>query len=107
MSKPWQILKESDLEVYNFPGATNPEQALVSINQWVNKFGYALTYQSTGQAKGYTVFKGQTLGNGGGLNWVAAFKATGHGVVGIACGANISTGTSFQQTIMTILNTLQ
>jgi hypothetical protein len=97
----------ADLEIYSFPGATNPEQALIAINQWVNKFGYALTYQSTGQAGGYTVFKGQTLGNGGGLNWVAAFKATSNGVVGIACGANITTGNTYQQTIMTILNTLQ
>ncbi len=97
----------ADLEVYSFPGATHPEQALIAINQWVNKFGYALTYQASGQANGYTVFKGQTLGNGGGLNWVAAFKATGNGVVGIACGANINTGTTYQQTVMNIINTLQ
>jgi hypothetical protein len=97
----------ADLEVYSFPGATNPEQALVIINQWVNKFGYALTYQATGQANGYTVFKGQTLGEGGGLNWVAAFKVAGNGVVGIASGANITTGTTHQQTVMTILNSLQ
>jgi hypothetical protein len=97
----------ADLEVYSFPGYTNPGQALVAINQWVNKFGYQLKYQTTGQAKGYTVYSGQTLGSGGGLNWVAAFKATGNGVVGIATGANINTGTTHQQTVMKILNSLQ
>ena len=97
----------ADLEVYSFPGYTNAGQALVAINQWVSKFGYSLKYQTTGQAKGYTVFSGQTLGSGGGLNWVAAFKATGNGVVGIATGANINTGTTHQQTVMKILNSLQ
>jgi len=97
----------ADVEVYSFPGYNNPQQALVAINQWVNKFGYALQYQTTGQANGYTVFKGQTLGSGGGLNWVAAFKVTGNGVVGIATGANINTGTTHQQTVMKILNSLQ
>jgi hypothetical protein len=96
-----------DVEVYNFPGYNDPQQALVSINQWVNKFGYSLNYQSTGQAKGYTIFNGQTIGSGGGLNWVAAFKATGNSVVGIAAGANINTGTTHQQTIMKIINSLQ
>lgn len=97
----------ADVEVYSFPGYNNPQQALVAINQWVNKFGYSLQYQATGQANGYTVFKGQTLGSGGGLNWVAAFKVTGNGVVGIATGANINTGTTHQQTVMKILNSLQ
>jgi hypothetical protein len=93
--------------VYSFPGYNNPGQALVAINQWVNRFGYSLQYQSTGQGGGYTVYRGQTLGNGGGINWVAAFKATGNGVVGIATGANINTGSTYSQTITKILSTLQ
>lgn len=97
----------ADVEVYSFPGYNNPQQGLVAINQWVNKFGYSLQYQTTGQANGYTVFKGQTIGSGGGLNWVAAFKVTGNGVVGIATGANMNTGTTHQQTVMKILNSLQ
>jgi hypothetical protein len=97
----------ADVEVYSFPGATNPEQALQGINQWVNKFGYSLTYKATGQANGYTVFQGQTKGSGGGLNWYAAFKAANGGVVGIATGANINTGNTHYQTIMKILNSLQ
>jgi hypothetical protein len=97
----------ADVEVYSFSGYNNPQQALISINQWVNKFGYNLQYQATGQAKGYTIYSGQTLSSQGGLNWVAAFKATGNGVVGIATGANINTGTTYQQTIMNILNSIQ
>ena len=98
----------ADVEVYSFPGYNNPEQALIAINQWVNKFGYTLHYQTTGQANGYTVFSGQTLAaNGAGINWAAAFKVAGGGVVGIASGANINTGTAYKQTIMTILNSLQ
>ncbi|MBS1511941.1 MAG: hypothetical protein JST86_13925 [Bacteroidetes bacterium] len=97
----------ADVEVYSFPGYNNPEQALVSINRWVNQFGYSLQYQSTGQARGYTVYNGQTTSGNAGITWMAAFKATGSGVVGIAVGANMNTGTTYHQTISTILNTLQ
>jgi hypothetical protein len=97
----------ADVEVYSFPGYTEPQQALTSINQWVKKFGYSLQYKATGQAGGYTVYNGQTIANGGGLNWYAAFKATGNGVVGIATGANMNTGNTHYPTIMKILNSLQ
>jgi uncharacterized membrane protein YgcG len=94
--------------VYNFPGFKNPEQALQSINQWVGKFGYGMQYQSSGQANGYTIFSGQT-GNASGpaFNWLAAFKATGNGVTGLTAGANANTGTTYQQTLLKIINTLQ
>ena len=97
----------ADVEVYSFAGYTNPQQGLESIKQWVNKFGYSLQYQQTGQANGYTLYRGQTTGSGGGLNWVAAFKANSNGVVGIATGANMNTGTTHEQTILKILNSLQ
>jgi len=97
----------ADVEIYSYPGYTNPEQALISINQWVNKFGYALQYKVTGQANGYTIFAGQTKGARGSIWWVAAFKATSAGVIGIASGANTSTGTKYQQTITNIISSLQ
>jgi uncharacterized membrane protein YgcG len=96
------------VEVYNFPGYNNPDQALKSINQWVGRYGYGLQYQSSGQVNGYTIYNGQT-GNASGatLNWVAAFKATGNGVAGVAAGAYANTGTTHQQTLLKIINTLQ
>ncbi len=96
------------VEVYNFSGYSSAGQAMQAIQQFVSQFGYSLQYQQSGQANGYTVFNGQTLaGNGAGLNWVAAFKSTGNGVAGIAAGAYINTGTTYQQTLLKIINTLQ
>ena len=96
------------VSVYNFPGLNNPEQALQSINQWVGKFGYGLQYKNAGQANGYTIFNGQT-GNASGaaFNWMAAFKSTGNGVTGLTAGANANTGTTYQKTLLKIINTLQ
>lgn len=100
--------KTANVQVYSFPGFNQPSQALDAINQSLAQYGWGLKYQATGQANGYTIFNGQT-GNSGGavLNWVAAFKATGSGVVGIATGANVNTGTTHQQTILKILNSIQ
>lgn len=100
--------KTANVQVYSFPGFNQPAQALDAINQSMSQYGYGLQYQVTGQANGYTIFNGQT-GNSNGvtINWVAAFKATGSGVSGIAAGASANTGTTHQQTIMKILNTIQ
>jgi hypothetical protein len=96
------------VEVYNFPGYNNPDQALTSINQWVGRYGFGLQYKTTGQANGYTIYNGQTgNANGATLNWVAAFKANGNGVAGIAAGAYANTGATHQQTLLKILNTIQ
>jgi hypothetical protein len=95
-------------EVFSFSGYTNPEQAIQSMNKWVGKYGYSLQYKTSGQVNGYTIFNGQTgNANGTAVNWVAAFKANGNGVVGIAAGANANTGTTHQPTLLKILNTLQ
>jgi hypothetical protein len=100
--------KSAYLEVYNFSGMSNPDQALQSINRHVNQFGYSLQYQQTGQANGFTVYRGQT-GNASGvaLNWFAAFKPTNGGVAGITVGAYANTGNTHQQTMLNILNTAQ
>ncbi|MGC4103665.1 hypothetical protein [Ferruginibacter sp.] len=98
----------ANVQVYSFPGYNRPDQGLQLINQSMAQYGYGLQYQTTGQAKGYTFYNGQT-GNAGGatLNWVGAFKVTGSGVEGITVGANANTGSTFQQTVMTILNSVQ
>lgn len=100
--------RTANVQVYNFPGLRSPEQGLQTINQSIAQYGYGLQYQATGQVNGYTIYNGQT-GNSSGvlLNWVGALKATGSGVVGITVGANANTGTTHQQTIMKILNTIQ
>ena len=100
--------KTASIQVYSFPGFNQPAQALDAINQSLAQYGYGLQYQATGQANGYTIFNGQTgNSNGAMLNWVAAFKATGNGVSGIAAGATANTGTTHQQTLLKILNSIQ
>lgn len=96
------------VEVYQFAGYNNAEQAIAAIQQYVSRFGARLQYKNAGQTNsGYTIYSGQTIYNGGGLNWMAAFKASGDGVTGIAAGANMSTGTKYQPTIITILNSIK
>ncbi len=96
------------IEVYNFQGYNNPDQAMYAIQQFVASFGGTLQYQRSGQTNnGYIVYNGSTYYDQGGLNWVAAFKQTGNGVAGLAIGANAVTGTRYQSTVMNILNTLQ
>ena len=100
--------RSANVQVYSFPGFNQPAQALDAINQSLAQYGYGLQYQASGQVNGYTIFNGQTgNSNGAMLNWVAAFKATGNGVAGIAAGANANTGTTHQQTLLKILNTIQ
>jgi hypothetical protein len=95
-------------EVYSFAGFTNPEQAIYAIQQFVYSKGGGLQYQQAGQTNsGYTVFSGQTFYNGGGLNWVAAFRQNGNGVSGIAVGADVNTGAKYQNVIMNIINSLR
>ncbi len=96
------------IEVYNFPGYTNPKQALTAINEWQKTFGFNLTYKQLGQENGYTLFKGSTGSRGNiAVNWVAAFKVSGSSVSGIIAGANAFTGSKHEQTLLNILNTLQ
>jgi hypothetical protein len=98
----------ANVQVYSFPGLNSPVQALQAIDRYVNASGYGLQYQATGQANGFSIFSGQTVNSyGPALNWLAGFKATGNGVVGVTIGANANTGTIHQKTILKILNTLQ
>jgi hypothetical protein len=98
----------ANVQVYSFPGLNNPVQALQAIDRFINAYGSGLQYQATGQANGFSIFSGQTLNSYGPvLNWLAGFKTTGNGVVGVTIGANANTGTTHQKTILKILNTLQ
>jgi len=96
------------VEVYQFNGYSNGEQAIGAIQQFVSNYGAQLQYSPAGQTNsGYTIYNGQTSYNGGSINWMAAFKQTSNGVVGIAVGANGNTGTKYQSTIVKILNTIR
>lgn len=96
------------VEVYNFAGYQHPQQALALYNQYINGFGGSIQYQQAGVTNsGYEIYNGQTALNGQVINWMAAFKRTGNGVVGISSGANSSTGTRFQSTVLNIINSLQ
>lgn len=97
------------VSVYQFNGYGSPDQALYAIQQFVyNNSGGGVQYQQAGTTNsGYTIYNGQTLYQNNGLNWMAAFKPTGNGIVGIAVGANMATGSKYQNTVMTIINSLK
>ncbi len=94
-----------DVEVYNFPGYSTGQQAIMAIQQHVNGNGMYLQYQAAGQSGGFAMFNGTTSGSGFSLNWVAAFKNTGNGVAGIAIGAYA--GVNAEATAQKILGTLR
>lgn len=96
------------VEVYNFSGYQSSQQALDAYQQYISGYGGYLQYQQAGVTNsGYEIYNGQTTLNGQVINWMAAFKSTGNGVVGISSGANSATGTRFQSTVLQIINSLQ
>ncbi len=96
------------VEVYQFNGYQSGEQAIRAIQQFVAGFGAQLQYQSSGRTpEGYEIFSGQTSVGNFAIVWMAAFKPTGNGVSGIAVGANTSTGTQYNSTLVNILNSFQ
>lgn len=93
------------IEVYNFSGYSNGQQAITAIQQYVSQMGGYLQYQNVGQDRGFDVFNGTTTIGSGGVNWVAAFKRTNNGIAGIAIGANF--GVNAEATATKILGTLR
>ncbi|MEO7047930.1 MAG: hypothetical protein ABI091_21710 [Ferruginibacter sp.] len=98
-----------DVEVYNFPGASSPEQAMKAIQQHVRtvgaNMGMQVQYQPAGQADGFTLYSGVTGNQNVSINWVAGFKNTGNGIAGIAVGAE--SHVNGKATAEKIFNTLQ
>jgi hypothetical protein len=97
----------TDVEVYVFPGYTNPASGMAAIAQYINNRGLGMycQYQNAGQSGNFSLFSGTTSGSGFVLNWVAAFKATGNGVAGIAIGA--MQDVNAEATAQKILSTLR
>lgn len=98
----------ANAEIYSFSGTNSPEAALNYLNQYVSNYGGGMQFQKSGASGGYEVYNGvTTVPNVVAINWVAAFKPQGNGLVGLLLGANSQSGTKYQSTIMNILNTLQ
>ena len=96
------------VEVYSFAGYQSPQQALAAYQQYISGFGGYLQYQQAGVTiPGYEIYNGQTTAGGQVINWMAALKTTGNGVVGISSGANSATGNQYQSTVLNIINSLQ
>lgn len=96
------------VEVYSFPGYQSAQQALAAYQQYITGFGGYLQYQQAGVTNsGYEIYNGQTTAGGQVINWMAALKTTGNGVIGISSGANSATGTQYQSTVLNIINSLQ
>ena len=97
--------KNTYIEVYSFPGFSNPEQGIRTLQQAVSKYGGTLRYQTVGQAGNYTIFNGSTVIGNFSANWLAAFKNNGNSVAGIAVGA--LRGVNAKATIEKIISTLR
>ena len=96
------------VEVYQFAGYNDAAQAVEAVQQYVSGLGGRLQYKTKAQNKtGYTLYSGQTFFNQGGINWIAAFKSSGNGVVGIAAGANLNTGAKYKTDVLNIINSLR
>jgi hypothetical protein len=96
------------VEVYKFDGYSSIDQAMSTLKQWLGQYGANVSYKAAGRTNaGYTILNGQTSYNGGAINWMAAFKSSANGIVGIASGANDATGTKYQSTVATIINSLR
>jgi hypothetical protein len=96
------------VEVYQFNGYNNSQEALGAIQQYVAGYGGQLSYQGTGRSNsGHDMFNGVTSIGNISIIWIAAFKSTGNGVVGIAAGANGATGTRYQKPLENIIRSIQ
>ena len=94
-------------EVYKFNGYQSPQQALQYMQQIIStNYGGMLQYQPSGQMRNYQLYNGTTQVNDILLGWVAAFKPTSSGIVGIVAGANQQAGNQ-TRTIANIINSLQ
>lgn len=100
-------LNEAYLEVYEFQGFNNPEQAILSIQQHIQSKGAMMQYAITGQEQGFTLFNGQTFGGYEILTWIAAFKPVHGGVAGIAVGMSSNAQNNYENEISNILNSLR
>lgn len=76
-------------------------QQVISTN-----YGGMLQYQPSGQMRNYQLYSGTTQVNDILLGWVAAFKQSSGGIVGIVAGANQQAGNQ-TKTVANIINSLQ
>jgi hypothetical protein len=96
------------VEVYKFDGVNDIQQVANALKQYLQQYGADLTYKVVGKtSSGFTILNGQTTYNGGAINWMAAFKTSANGMVGISAGANDATGTKYQSTVTAIVNSLK
>jgi len=74
------------VELYNVPGAYNPEQAAAYIRTTLARMGENVTYSEAGSYNGFTRFNGTTYNGQAALKWVGFFKNSGSGVEGVVVG---------------------
>jgi len=73
------------LNVYEFPQMSDPGQALAAMTRAFAGAGMQLRY-STNIDNGTTMVRGSTYSNRGTLNWLAQFRRTRGGVLGVVFG---------------------
>ena len=97
------------VEIYEFPGASNANQAIQAIKNHVQRvgasMGYRITSEKIGDENGFSLYRGETGNQNMMHRWVAAFKNVSGGVAGIAVGSEASLNT--QATATKIFNSLR
>ncbi|HZY40355.1 MAG TPA: hypothetical protein VFE53_27075 [Mucilaginibacter sp.] len=78
--------KTGMVELYNVPGAYNPEQAAAYIRTSLARMGENVTYSEAGNYNGFTRFNGTTYNGQATLKWVGFFKNSNSGVEGVVVG---------------------
>lgn len=99
----------ANIQIYEFPGASSPEQALQILQQQILNMGSSIQYSVAGKSGNFTVAQGITSGGGPTpFQWTAAFKPVNGGVAGITIGAYQGyEPANYQQQMITILNSLR
>ena len=98
----------ASIEVYEFPGANNPDMALYQLSQIFASAGVSLTYQKGGASRnGFQQYNGMSSSMAGTYQWTAFFKRTGSGVSGIAVGTGAASFAQMQGVFNNILSTVK
>lgn len=93
----------SQVEVYKFPGASNPQQAMAYIRNVISRLGENVQYQQSGNIGDIVRFDGTSSTGSGALTWAGFFRAVNGGVMGIIVGSHHGA----DQTTTNIINTIR
>ncbi len=98
---------QSSIQVYEIPGATAPNAAVSMLAQALGNYGMQVSIQSTRQQGPVMIVEGTTVGGGGYVLWMGAFRAVQGGVIGVTLGAPGPLYPSQRPMLSQLLNSVQ